>query len=250
MIGREVNVMERDINSFDISGMIFDKLKEGYGDLKEVPSKMPAMDKIGETKWYDPGDSALISFQSLRMQTIRNVEIRNFDDRQQLDLSNSFITTLMPDETYPLPLFVADVDVHKEKYVHVITDLVPLSHDAEYRKKYEEPVNQLKGKYRSLPGLINEITDDIHKIFPALREFEAFTSSGRIFGNIPIEHGPQILDLLSDYTSLYSSFVKDSVDWAILKNDAIRNEAMERLGQFLMMMSQLDFSDDMPSMPK
>jgi len=242
--------MERDINTFDIKGMIFERLKEGYSDLKEVPSKMPAMDKIGETKWYDPGEKAHISFESLRMQTIRDVEIRNFYDRQKLDLSNSFIITLMPDETYPLPLFVADVDIHKEKYVHVITDLVPLSHDTEYRRKYEEPVNQLKKKYDNLPGLINEITDDIHKIFPALREFEAFTSSGRIFGNIPIEHGPQILELLCDYTTLYSSFVKDSVDCAILKNDAIRNEAMERLGQFLMMMSQLDFSDDMPSMPK
>jgi len=242
--------MKRDINNFDINRMIFDKLKEGYGDLKEVPSKMPAMDKMGETKWYDPGEKAHISFESLRMQTIRDVEIRNFYDRQKLDLSNSFIITLMPDETYPLPLFVADVDIHKEKYVHVITDLVPLSHDTEYRKRYEEPVNQLKKKYDNLPGLINEITDDIHKIFPALREFEAFTSSGRIFGNIPIEHGPQILELLSDYTTLYSSFVKDSVDCAILKKDTIRNEAMERLGQFLMMMSQLDFSDDMPSMPK
>ena len=242
--------MERDINNFDINRMIFDKLKEGYGDLKEVPSQMPAMDKMGETKWYDPGEKAHISFQSLRMQTIRDVEIRNFYDRQKLDLSNSFIITLMPDETYPLPLFVADVDIHKEKYVHVITDLVPLSHDTEYRKKYEEPVNQLKKKYDNLPGLINEITDDIHKIFPALREFEAFTSSGRIFGNIPIEHGPQILELLSDYTTLYSSFVKDSVDCTILMKDTIRNESMETLGQFLMMMSQLDFSDDMPKMPK
>ena len=242
--------MESDINNFDIKEMIFESLKEGYGDLKEVPSKMPAMDKLGETRWYDPGENARISFQSLRMQTIRDVEIRNFYDRQQLDPSNSFIITLMPDETYPLPLFVADVDIHKEKYVHVITDLVPLSHDTEYRKKYEEPVNQLKQKYSSLPGLINEITDDIHKIFPALREFEAFTSSGRIFGNIPIEHGPQILELLRDYTNLHSSFVKDSRDCKILVKETIRNEAMERLGQFLMMMSQLDFSDDMPSMPE
>ena len=242
--------MEKDINAFDINGMIYEKLKEGYGDLKEVPSKMPAMDKMGETKWYDPGEKAHISFQSLRMQTIRDVEIRNFYDRQKLDLSNSFIITLMPDETYPLPLYVVDVDIHKEKYVHVITDLIPLSNDTEYRKKYEEPVNQLKKKYASLPGLIDEITDEIHKIFPALKEFEAFTSGGRIFGNIPIEHGPQILELLSDYLDIYSSFVKNSVDCKILKKDSIRSEAMETLGQFLMMMSQLDFSDDMPNMPK
>ena len=242
--------MESDINTFDINGMIFEKLKEAYGDLKEVPSKMPAMDKMGETKWYDPGEKARISFQSLRMQTIRDVEIRNFYDRQKLDLSNSFIVTLMPDETYPLPLYVADVDIHKEKYVHVITDLIPLSNDAAYRKKYEEPVNQLKKKYASMPGLINEITDDIHKIFPALREFEAFTSGGRIFGNIPIEHGPQILELICDYLDIYSSFVKNSIDCEILKIDTIRSETMETLGHFLMMMSQLDFSDDMPNMPK
>ena len=101
-----------------------------------------------------------------------------------------------------------------------------------------------------MPGLIDEITDEIHKIFPALREFEAFTSGGRIFGNIPIEHSSQILELLSDYLDIYSSFVKNSVDCEILKKDNIRSETMETLGQFLMMMSQLDFSDDMPSMPK
>ena len=47
--------MEVDINTFDINGIVFEKLKEGYCDLKEVPSKMPAMDKMGETKWYDSG---------------------------------------------------------------------------------------------------------------------------------------------------------------------------------------------------
>ena len=242
--------MEKDINTFDINQMIFEKLKEAYGDLKEVPSKMPAMDKMGDTKWYDPGEKAPISFQSLRMQTIQDVEIRNFYDRQKLDLSNSFIVTLMPDETYPLPLYVADVDIHKEKYVHVITDIIPLSNDTAYRKKYEEPVTQLKKKYASLPGLINEITDEIHKIFPALREFEAFTSGGRIFGNIPIEHGPEIVELLCDYLDIFSSFVKESIHCEILKKDSIRSETMETLGRFLMMMSQLDFSDDMPNMPK
>ncbi len=146
--------MALDINTFDINKILFEKLQEGYGDLKEVPSKMPAMDRMGETKWYDPGDKSLAPFQGLRMQTIRDVEIRNFYDREQLDLSNSFITTLMPDDAFPLPLYVADVDVHKGKYVHIITDLIPLSKNAEYRMKYEEPVRRLRKKHKDLPGLI------------------------------------------------------------------------------------------------
>jgi hypothetical protein len=242
--------MEIDINTFDINKMIFEKLKEGYGDLKEVPSKMPAMDKMGMTRWYEPGDRLRASFQSLRMQTIRDVEIRNFYDREKLDSSNSFITTLLPDDSFPLPLYAADVDVHKGKYVHIITDLIPLSKNTEYRKKYEEPVRRLREKYRNLPGLIHEITNAIHKIYPPLRQFETFASGGRIFGNVPVEHAPQILDLLGDYVGLYASFVKESAECEILKNIDIRNEAMETLGQFMMMMSQMDFSDDMPNMPK
>lgn len=238
-----------DIHTFDINEMIFEKLKEGFGDLKEVPSKMPAMDKMGVTKWYEPGDKACASFTSLRMQEIPDVEIRNFYDREKLDISNSFITTLMPDDSYPLPLFAADVDVHKEKYVHIITDLIPLSKDTEYRKRYEEPVRQLSEKYRNLPGLIHEITDAIHEIYPPLKQFETFASGGRIFGNVPVEHASQILELLGDYVGLYASFVKESAECEIIKNINIRNEAMETLGQFMAMMSQMDFSNDMPNMP-
>ena len=239
-----------DINTFDINKMIFEKLKEGFGDLKEVPSKMPAMDKMGETKWYDPGEKARASFKGLRIQVIRDVEIKNFYDREKLDISNSFITMLMPDDSLPLPLYAADVDVHKGKYVHVITDLIPLSKNADYRKKYEEPVKQLRERYKSLPGLIDEITDEIDKIYPILKRFKAFASSGMIFGNIPVEHTPQIIDLLNDYVGLYCSFVKKSAECEILKNGDIKKEAVETQGKFIMMMSQADFSEDMPNQPK
>lgn len=241
--------METDINTFDINMMIFNKLKEAYGDLKEVPSKMPAMDKIGMTRWYEPGDGLRASFQTLRMQTIHDVEIRNFFDRETLDISNSFITMVIPGDSFPLPLFASDVDVHKGKYVHIITDLIPLSTNPVYRKKYEEPVMRLKEKYKNLPGLIHEITDAIHEIYPPLRQFETFASGGRIFGNVTVEHAPRILDLLGDYVGLYASFVKESAECDILKDMDIRKEAMETLGQFMTMMSQLDFSDDMPNMP-
>jgi hypothetical protein len=242
--------MTIDINAFDVGKMLFDRLEESYGDLKAVPSKMPAMDRMGEVKWYDPGENARASFQSLRMQTIRDVEIRNFSNRDKLDLSNSFITTLMPDDSLPLPLYAADVDVHKGKYVHVITDMIPLSKNKEYLKKYDEPVGQLREKYASLPGLVIEITDEIHKIFPALKQFETFSSSGRIYGNIPIEHGPRIINLLGDYVDLYCSFVKNSAECEILKSEDIKKEAAEIKGRFMMMMAQLDFSDDMPNQPR
>ena len=140
--------MAIDIDTLNVNKILFEKLRDGYGDLKEVPSKFPSMDQVGETKWYDPGDKARASFQGLRMQTIWDVEIRNFYDREKLDLSNSFITTLMPDSSLPLPLYAADVDIHKGKYVHIITDLIPLSKNVEYRKKYEEPVKQLREKYK------------------------------------------------------------------------------------------------------
>ena len=116
--------------------------------------------------------------------------------------------------------------------------------------KYEEPVRRLREKHKDLPGLIGEITDEIHKIFPALRQFETFTSGGRIFGNVPVEHASQIVDLLRDYVDLYSSFIKESAECKILKNEDIKKESADTLGKFMMMMSQMDFSDDMPNMPK
>ena len=242
--------MKVDIDSFDISSLIVEKLMEGFGDLKQVPSKMPAMDRMGETTWYDPGENAKASFQSLRVQVIRDVEIKNFFDRGKLDRSNSFIITLMPDPSIPLPLYAADVDVHKGKYVHIITDLIPLSKDAAYRKKYEEPVRRLGEKYSDLPGLIHEITEDVQKIYPALKQFKTFTSAGSIFGNVPVAESTRIIDLISDYVSLYSAYVRESAGCELLTNTDIQKEAQETLGQFMMMMSQFDFSEDMPNEPK
>jgi hypothetical protein len=242
--------MAVDIDTYDISNLIVEKLKEGYGDLKEVPSKMPAMDRMGETTWYDPGEKARASFQSLRVQVIRNVEIKNFFNREKLDLSNSFIITLMPDSSLPLPLYAADVDVHKGKYVHIITDLIPLSKDPAYRKKYEEPVGKLGEKYKDLPGLIHEVTEDVEKIYPALKQFKTFTSSGSIFGNVPVGETKRIIDLLTDYVSLFTDFVKESAGCELLANKDIQEEGQKTLGEFMMMMAQFDFSEDMPNEPK
>jgi len=242
--------MTTDISQIDIASLIVEKLREGFGDLKAVPSKMPAMDRMGKTTWYDPGDAARAPFQSMRVQVIRDVEIRNFYDRSQLDVSNSFIITVMPDPSVPLPLYAADVDVHKGKYVHIITDFIPLSQDAAYRRKYDTPVGKLREKYRDLPGLINDITDDVHKIYPALREFETFNSSGRIFGNVPVAESSRIISLLTDYAGLYSSYVKESRRCEVLKRDDIHKEAADTLGRFMMMMARFDFSEDMPKQPK
>ena len=242
--------MAIDIDTYDISSLILEKLKEGYSDLKEVPSKMPAMDRMGETTWYDPGEKARASFQSLRVQVIRDVEIKNFFNREKLDLSNSFIITLTPDTSLPLPLYAADVDVHKGKYVHIITDLIPLSKDPAYRKKYEEPVGKLGEKYKDLPGLIHEVTEDVMKIYPALKQFKNFTSAGSIFGNVPVEETSRIIDLLTDYVTLYTDFVKESAGCELLSNKDIQEEGQKTLGEFMMMMSQFDFSEDMPNEPK
>jgi hypothetical protein len=242
--------MALDIDTYDISSLILEKLKEGYGDLKEVPSKMPAMDRLGETTWYDPGEKARASFQSLRVQVIRDVEIKNFFNREKLDLCNSFIISLTPDPSLPLPLYAADVDVHKGKYVHMITDLFPLSKDPAYRKKYEEPVRKLGEKYKDLPGLIHEVTEDVEKIYPALKQFKTFTSAGSIFGNVPVEETGRIIDLLTDYVSLYTDFVKESAGCELLANKDIQEEGQKTLGEFMMMMSQFDFSEDMPNEPK
>lgn len=242
--------MMKDIDQVDIAEHIVEKLREGFGDLKVVPSKMPAMDRMGVTTWYDPGGASRAPFRSMRVQVIRDVEIRNFYDRSQLDVSNSFIITVMPDPSVPLPLYAADVDVHKGKYVHIITDLIPLSKDEAYRLKYEVPGKKLREKYRDLPGMIDDITDDIHKIYPALREFETFNSAGRIFGNVPVEESAGIISMLTDYAGLYSSYVKQSGACEVLKRDDIQKEAADTLERFMMMMARFDFSEDMPNQPK
>jgi hypothetical protein len=124
--------------------MIFDRLQEAFGEFKEAAVKDIPKIPSGWPKRYMPGERTKVAFESLMSTKILDVEIRNFKDRDQLDLSNSFVTLLMPDDNLPLPIYAADVDVHKEKYVHVITDLILLSRDPDYLNKYDEPENSLR----------------------------------------------------------------------------------------------------------
>ena len=242
--------MAIDMNTFDIGKMIFDKLQEAFGEFKEVEFKSFTRSNTGGSKRYVPGEKAKVPFESLRVTKLFDVEIRNLRDRQQLDKSNSFVNLVMPSDSVPLPLYACDVDVHKVKYVHVITDLIPLSKNPEYRNIYETPVKNLKEKYKDLPGMVLKTPEEIYKVFPVMKEFESYASGGRIFGNIPIEYAPQILNLIEDYLNCYCSFVKASSSSVILEKDEILKEASETKKAFMAMMAKMDFSDDMPNQPK
>ena len=67
---------------------------------------------------------------------------------------------------------------------------------------------------------------------------------------MPVGESTRIIGLISDYVSLYSDFVRESAGCEMLTNKDIQKEAQETLGQFMMMMSQFDFSEDMPNAPK
>lgn len=242
--------MTIDINTYDIGTMIFDKLLEVFGEFKETEFKSFTRSDTGGSKRFVPGEKTKVPFESLMVTKMFDVEIRNLRDRQVLDQSNSFVNLLMPADTLPLPLYACDVDVHKGKYVHIITDMVPLSKNPEYREMYETPVKNLKEKYKDLPGMVLKTPEEIYKVFPAMKEFESYASGGRIFGNIPIEYGTEILSLIEDYVNCYCSFVKGSSSAAILKKGEIIQEAQATKKAFMAMMAKMDFSDDMPNQPK
>jgi hypothetical protein len=242
--------MSIDINTFDIGQMIFDKLQGVFGEFKETEFKSFTKSEIGGSKRYVPGEKTKVPFESLIVTRLFDVDIRNLRDRNQLDRSNTFVNLIMPADLVPLPLYACDVDVHKGKYVHVITDLIPLSKNPEYRSVYETPVKNLKEKYKDLPGMVLKTPEEIYKIFPVMKEFESYASGGRIFGNIPIDYAPQILSLIEDYLNCYCSFVKASSGAAILKREEILQETSETKKTFKAMMAKMDFSDDMPNQPK
>ena len=242
--------MKVDINNFDIGQMIFDKLQEAFGGFKEVEFKSVTRGDGGGSKRYIPGENTKKPFEFLMATKIFDVEIRNLKDREQLDLSNSFVTLLMPADSLPLPIYACDVDVHKGKYAHVITDLIPLSKNSEYLGKYDAPLKHLRDKYKDLPGMVLKTPEEIYKIFPIMKQFDAFSSSGKIFGNIPLEHAPQIMNIIGDYLNIYCSFVEESEKVEILRKKEIITETVETKNNFKKMMAQMDFSDDMPKRPK
>ena len=242
--------MEMDINTIDVNKIIFERLQEAFVDFREMPPEKTPISQVAVIKLYGPGEKAKAVFESLMVTTMYDVEIRNVEERETLDLTNSFITLVMPADSLPLPIYAADTDVHKGKYIHAITDLIPLSKDSEYRKKYDEPVKKLRKKYESLPGLMVKVAEEIHRVYPSIKPFEAFSSSGRVIGNIPVEYGPQLINLLKDYVDLYCSFVKESTESEILKREEVRKEALEIKNNFKKMMAQRDVSVHMPNLPR
>lgn len=242
--------MAIDINGMDVNKVLFESLQDAFGDFKEAPAEQASANLMTRSKRYVQGEKTKVAFESLTVTTMYDVEIRNVKNREELDLSNSFVTMLMPANTLPLPIYACDIDVHKGKYVHVITDLLPLSRDPAYLIKYDEPLQGLRNKYADLPGIVREVPDELYKVFPALKQFEAFASSGKIIGNIPIAYGPQIIELVKDYVKMYCAFAKESPNAAILQRDDIQKQAVATKHNFLQMMSQLDFSDDMPNQPR
>lgn len=242
--------MSMDINSLDIGKLIFDRLQETFGEFKEVEFKGFTKSDIGGSRRYVPGERSNVPFESLMVTTLFDVEIRNLWDREKLDLSNTFVNLLIPADILPLPIYASDIDVHKGKYIHIITDLIPLSKDLEYREIYENPVKMLKDKYKELPGMVIRTPEEIYKVFPAMKEFESYSSGGRIFGNIPIEYAPQVLNLIEDYLNCYCSFVKGSGSVSIFKREEILKEAKETKKAFMELMAKMDFSNDMPNQPK
>jgi len=54
------------------------------------------------------------------------------------------------------------------------------------------------------------------------------------------------MELIEDYCNLFCSFVKASGEAALLKSEAIRQEAAETKDNFKKMIAKMDFSDDMP----
>jgi len=158
--------MDIDINKIEVNERIFEKLKDTFGDLRELPSE-----KTSVSKRYGPGEKAKVPFESMTVTTMHNVEIRNVDDREKLDLCNSFVVLLMPANHLPLPVFASDVDVHKGIYVHLIADLIPLSKNSEYLKKYDAPVKKLREKHKDLPGLMVKVPEKMYQIFPAIKQF-------------------------------------------------------------------------------
>ena len=239
--------MPVDIDTLDIGQIILERLQDAYGGFRETAFEKFTEFDPPDARRYIPGDGTAVPFDYLYFATMRDVEIRNVFDREKLDRCNSYIASMMPDETVPLPVYVVDIDVHKGLYVHIITDCIMLSKDPDYRTAYEQPLKELKARYRDLPGLVLETPPELYAVYPMMKEFDTYSSQGKIFGNIPLEHAGRALALIRDYLDLFCRFARTSSSSDILTRDAVRREAAETKKSYLGMMARMNLSDDMPT---
>ena len=232
---REYDVLETLVTKFEpyIAGM--DETTTGKEPIGQTGNEKLFL------KIFTCGNNKDHPLKKISFMRLEDGMIKNKDDKSSLDPGEFTVITFISNDPVPLPLCAMEASFHFDNYIQARVDIPPLSSTKEYREAFCKPVQELREKIDSLPGLAPLVS------LPGL---EDFSSGGLMTGHFDIKGKEAVMKCFFDYADLYLSFLNQREDCAILKDPAIVEEGKQKRSAFCQMFAKMtpNILSDIPNL--
>jgi hypothetical protein len=221
---KECNVVDTLIKKFEIYIASMDEVTSDTEPIAQTKNEKLFL------KIFTCGNNKDNPLRKISFMTLEDGNIKNKDDKSSLDPGEFTVITFISNDDFPLPLCAMEASFHFDNYIQGRVDLPPLASTKEYRETFCKPVQELREKIDSLPGLAPLVS------LPGL---EDFSSGGLMTGHFSIKDKDAVMQCFFDYADLYLTFLNKREDYALLKDPAIVEEGREKRSAFCQMFAKM-----------
>ena len=222
------------MKEYNVVDTLLTKFEHYIASMKEVSTGKEPIAQTGNEKLFlkiftgeNNSDNPL---KKISFMTLEDGNIKNKDDKSSLDPGEFTVITFISNDGFPLPLCAMEASFHFDNYIQGRVDLPPLASTKEYRETFCKPVQALREKIDSLPGLAPLVS------LPGL---EDFSSGGLMTGHFAIQDKDAVMKSFFAYADLYVTFLNQREDFALLKDRAILEEGREKRSAFCQMFAKM-----------
>lgn len=181
-------------------------------------------------KIFTCGNNRDNPLKKVSFMTLEDGSIKNKDDKSSLDPGEFTVVTFITNDDFPLPLCAMEASFHFDAYIQGRVDLPPLAGTKEYRDTFCRPVQKLRERIDSLPGIAPLVS------LPGL---EDFSSGGLMAGHFSLQDKAAVMKSFFEYADLYLAFLNQRDDYPLLKDPAILEEGRQKRATFCQMFAQM-----------
>jgi hypothetical protein len=222
------------MKEYDVLETLVTKFEPYIADMDEIATGKEPIAHTGNEKLFlkifTSGNNKGNPLKKISFMTLEDGNIKNKDDKSSLDPGEFTVITFISNDDFPLPLCAMEASFHFDNYIQGRVDLPPLASTKEYRETFCKPVQELREKIDSLPGLAPLVS------LPGL---EDFSSGGLMTGHFAINDKESVMNCFFDYADLYLTFLNQREAYALLKDPVILEEGRQKRSAFCQMFAKM-----------
>lgn len=233
------------MREYDVLETLVTKFEPYISSMDEVSTGKEPVAQTGNEKLFlkifTCGGKKDHPLKKISFMRLEDGMIKNKDDKTSLDPGEFTVITFISNDHVPLPLCAMEASFHFDNYIQGRVDIPPLSATNEYRETFCKPVQELREKIDSLPGLAPLVS------LPGL---EDFSSGGLMTGHFDIKNKVAAMECFFDYADLYLNFLNMREECALLKDPAIVEEGKQKRSAFCQMFAKMtpNILSDIPNL--